>query len=460
MLARKGLLPDGFLLTRLAEDQNQSNRSRSKSQRARFITKTGSCNVAHKNIREQGRFLQDVFTTMVDLKWQHSLLIFTSAFLCSWMLFAMVWWLLAFAHGDLEPRDPNGEPGPVPCVTAIHSFTSAFLFSIEVQVTIGFGGRMVTEECPVAITVLIIQNILGLIINAVMLGCVFMKTAQANRRAETLIFSRNAVIAPRSGRPTFMFRVGDLRKSMIISATVQLQVMPAGRTAGDRPRANGPLTRTLCLQVIRRTVTAEGEVIPVCQLDIQVENPLRSNGIFLVSPLIISHTIERGSPLYELSSQTLATEDLEIIVILEGVVETTGISMQARTSYTPEEILWGRRFVSIITEEDGRYCVDYSKFGNTVPVKMSSLSAKELDQTRGVQEGASDSHLQGWGLVRAGRGGFRRGGRACDSAAPQPWYVQPQKPAQEAPEKKGQKKTVQLEVIGRQNEDGPGDTSD
>ncbi|KAM8751534.1 potassium inwardly rectifying channel subfamily J member 11, like isoform 1-T4 [Acanthopagrus schlegelii] len=435
MLARKGLLPDGFLLTRLAEDQNQRNRSRSRSQRARFITKTGSCNVAHKNIREQGRFLQDVFTTMVDLKWQHSFLIFTSAFLCSWMLFAMIWWLLAFAHGDLEPRDPNGEPGPVPCVTAIHSFTSAFLFSIEVQVTIGFGGRMVTEECPLAITVLIIQNILGLIINAVMLGCVFMKTAQANRRAETLIFSRNAVIATRNGRPTFMFRVGDLRKSMIISATIQLQV-------------------------IRRTVTAEGEVIPVSQLDIQVENPLRSNGIFLVSPLIISHTMERGSPLYELSAQSLSSEDLEIIVVLEGVVETTGITMQARTSYTPDEILWGRRFVSIMTEEDGRYCVDYSKFGNTVPVRMSSLSAKELDQTRGVQEGSSDAQLQGWGLVRAGRGGFRRGGRTCNSSAPQPWYTQSEKPETEV-EKKGQKKKVQLEVIGRQIEDdGLGEMSD
>ncbi|XP_051236822.1 potassium inwardly rectifying channel subfamily J member 11, like [Dicentrarchus labrax] len=436
MLARKGLLPDGFLLTRLAEEQNQPNRSRVRSQRARFITKTGSCNVAHKNIREQGRFLQDVFTTMVDLKWQHSFLIFTSAFLCSWMLFAMIWWLLAFAHGDLEPRDPNGEPGPIPCVTAIHSFTSAFLFSIEVQVTIGFGGRMVTEECPLAITVLIIQNILGLIINAVMLGCVFMKTAQANRRAETLIFSRNAVIASRNGRPTFMFRVGDLRKSMIISATIQLQV-------------------------IRRTVTAEGEVIPVCQLDIQVENPLRSNGIFLVSPLIISHTMERGSPLYELSAQSLASEDLEIVVILEGVVETTGITMQARTSYTPEEILWGRRFVSIITEEDGRYCVDYSKFGNTVPIKMSSLSAKELDQTRGIQEGSSNTgQLQGWGLVRAGRGGFRRGGRTCDSSAPHPWYAQSETPKEEV-EKKGQKKKVQLEVIGRQiEEDGLGEMSD
>lgn len=56
----------------------------------------------------------------------------------------------------------------------------------------------------------------------------------------------------------------------------------------------------------------------MCQLDIQVENPLRSNGIFLVSPLIISHTIERDSPLYDLSAQSLPNENLEVIVILEG----------------------------------------------------------------------------------------------------------------------------------------------
>ncbi|XP_059916668.1 potassium inwardly rectifying channel subfamily J member 11, like [Gadus macrocephalus] len=441
MLARKGLLPDGFLLTRLAENSAKPCRARPRPHRARFITKNGSCNVAHKNIREQGRFLQDVFTTMVDLKWQHSLLVFTSSFLCSWMLFAMAWWLLAFAHGDLEPVGPNGGPPAVPCVTQIHSFTSAFLFSIEVQVTIGFGGRMVTEECPLAITVLIVQNILGLIINAVMLGCVFMKTAQANRRAETLIFSRNAVIALRNGRPTFMFRLGDLRKSMIISATVQLQV-------------------------VRKAVTSEGEVIPVSQMDIQVENPLHSNGIFLVSPLVISHTIQRGSPLYELSAQSLASEDLEVIVILEGVVETTGITMQARSSYTPDEILWGRRFVSILSEEDGRYCVDYSKFGNTVPVRMSSLSAHELDAMRGGQEPGgpgAGGQTQGWGLVRAGRGGFRRGAggggeRSCyPSPAPQPWDGQSEKGEEEPPavgaERKGQKKTVQLEVIGPQDEE-------
>lgn len=134
--------------------------------------------------------------------------------------------------------------------------------------------------------------------------------------------------------------------------------------------------------------------------------------------------------------------------------------MQARTSYIPEEILWGRRFVSVMTEEDGRYCVNYSKFGNTVPIKMSSLSAKELDQIRGVQEGGSDAQLQGWGLVRAGRGGFRRGGRTCGSSGAEPWYAQSDKPEKEV-EKKGQKKKVQLEVIGRRlEEDGLEDMSE
>ncbi|KAG7455802.1 hypothetical protein MATL_G00244850 [Megalops atlanticus] len=325
---------------------------RDRINKARFIAKSGSCNIAHKNIREQGRFLQDVFTTLVDLKWRFTLVIFTMTFLCSWLFFAMGWWLVAFAHGDL---DVAGKTSIEQCVKDVNSFTSAFLFSIEVQVTIGFGGRMITEECPTAITVLILQNIASLIINAVMLGCIFMKTAQSHRRAETLIFSRQAVIAVRNGRLCFMLRVGDLRKSMIIEATVRLQV-------------------------VRKTTTPEGEVIPIHQIDIQTESATSSNSIFLLAPLIICHVIDKDSPLYDLSAMELQCSDLEVIVILEGVVETTGITTQARTSYVAEEIQWGHRFVPIVTEEEGVYSVDYSKFGNTVRVATPSCSARELDE--------------------------------------------------------------------------------
>ncbi|KAJ7329253.1 hypothetical protein JRQ81_015427 [Phrynocephalus forsythii] len=357
MLARKSIIPEEYVLARIAAENLGKPRIRDRPRKARFIAKNGACNLAHKNIREQGRFLQDIFTTLVDLKWRHTLVIFTMSFLCSWLFFAMVWWLVAFAHGDMDKPCVGSEDVSKwkPCITCVRSFTSAFLFSIEVQVTIGFGGRMMTEECPIAISVLMLQNIVGLIINAVMLGCIFMKTAQAHRRAETLIFSRNAVIAVRNGRLCFMFRVGDLRKSMIINASVRIQV-------------------------VRKTTTPEGEVIPIHQLDVPVDNPVESNNIFLVAPLIISHVIDKRSPLYDLSANDLANQDLEIIVILEGVVETTGITTQARTSYISEEILWGQRFVPIVTEEEGTYAVDYSKFGNTSKVAAPRCSAKELDE--------------------------------------------------------------------------------
>ncbi|XP_056138623.1 ATP-sensitive inward rectifier potassium channel 11 [Lampris incognitus] len=354
MLSRKGLIPEDYLLTRLAEDVQQP-KFKAKPRKARFVAKSGTCNVAHTNIREQGRFLQDVFTTLVDLKWLHTLIIFTMSFLCSWLLFGMIWWLVAFAHGDL---DQSGDDF-VPCVTDIHSFSSAFLFSIEVQVTIGFGGRMITEECISAIVILIVQNIVGLVINAIMLGCIFMKTAQANRRAETLIFSKHAVISLRNNKLCFMMRIGDLRKSMIISATVRMQV-------------------------VRRTATQEGEVTPLDQIDIQLDNPVGTNGIFLVSPLVICHVINKESPMYEMSALDLQHDDIEVVVVLEGVVETTGITTQARTSYVSEEILWGQRFVPTVSEEDGMYAVDYSKFGNTVKVPTPYCSAKKLEEAGGV----------------------------------------------------------------------------
>ncbi|XP_054622589.1 ATP-sensitive inward rectifier potassium channel 8 [Dunckerocampus dactyliophorus] len=351
MLARKSIIPEEFGLPGLVSRMPRKPVFRDRVNKARFIAKNGSCNLAHKNIREQGRFLQDVFTTLVDLKWRFTLVIFTTTFVSSWLLFAMSWWLVAFAHGDLDPELLNGTH----CVTDVKSFTSAFLFSIEVQVTIGFGGRMITEQCPAAITVLILQNIVGLIINAVMLGCIFMKTAQSNRRAETLIFSRHAVIAVRNNRLCFMIRIGDLRKSMIIGATVRLQV-------------------------VRKTTTPEGEVIPIHQIDVQTESAVASNSLFLLAPLIICHIIDKSSPLYELSAMELQCSDLEVIVILEGVVETTGITTQARTSYVSEEIQWGHRFVPIVTEEEGVYSVDYSKFGNTVRVATPRCSARELDE--------------------------------------------------------------------------------
>lgn len=63
----------------------------------------------------------------------------------------------------------NGtEPAP-PCLVGVHGFTSAFLFSVETQHTIGFGTRATTEECPEAIFVLCIQAIAGMLLKLKMI---------------------------------------------------------------------------------------------------------------------------------------------------------------------------------------------------------------------------------------------------------------------------------------------------
>lgn len=55
-----------------------------------------------------------------------------------------------------------------------------------------------------------------------------------------------------------------------------------------------PLNIRLCpLQVVRKTTTPEGEVIPIHQIDIQTESTINSNSLFLLAPLIICHIIDK-----------------------------------------------------------------------------------------------------------------------------------------------------------------------
>lgn len=48
------------------------------------------------------------------------------------------------------------------------------------------------------------------------------------------------------------------------------------------------------LQVVRKTTTPEGEVIPIHQIDVQTESAVASNSLFLLAPLIICHVIDRN----------------------------------------------------------------------------------------------------------------------------------------------------------------------
>ena len=55
--------------------------------------------------------------------------------------------------------------------------------------------------------------------------------------------------------------------------------------------------------------------------------------------------IDEESPFWKMSPKDILSTNFEIIVTLDSVIESTGNTTQARSSYLPNEILWGFRWV-------------------------------------------------------------------------------------------------------------------
>ena len=95
------------------------------------------------------------------------------------------------------------------CFVGVGSYLTAFLFFIETETTVGYGRRNIQSNCPgkapfleqiirissEAVLALVIQCLIGTFVDAVMVGCIFIKLSKPTNRTDTLIFSTDAVIS-------------------------------------------------------------------------------------------------------------------------------------------------------------------------------------------------------------------------------------------------------------------------
>lgn len=339
------------------DSQNfSSRRFTAQSKFERLIKKNGIANAYLMNI-PHSKYISDFFNTIVDLPWIVIIAFFSVAYLISWISFTICW----YYNSALHFKYFNDE-----CIAGIghqDSFYHFLLFSIETQQTIGYGTRALSPHCGFSAFILMCQCSSGIFLECFLGGVLFSKLSRPKKRVETLFFSNLAVIAKRDGIYCFMCRVGDLRKSHIIISRVNLYI-------------------------VRTRYTQEGEVIPCHIEELKVSN---SKDCLLFAPIIVEHQIDTSSPLYELldisnsfrEPNRFKSTKFEILVTLEGSVESTGASIQARSSYLPSEIHWNKIFEPLIDtyHDNSKANIDFSKFNNTRDVlaePQSLVDAKKI----------------------------------------------------------------------------------
>ncbi|XP_047678026.1 ATP-sensitive inward rectifier potassium channel 1-like [Tachysurus fulvidraco] len=321
----------------------------------RLVSKDGHCNIEYGNVRYNNFFayILDLWTTFVEIRWRFVFVLFIASFTLSWFFFGLLWYSIAQNNGDLAWQHPSANHNV--CVRNVYGMTTAFLFSMETQSTVGYGGRDITPNCPSAIVLLIIQILIGTIINCFWCGVVMTKISLPKKRVKTIAFSKMAVICQNRGVFCLQLRVANLRKSLLIGSQIY-----------------GKLLRT--------TITPEGETIILDQVNVDFMVDVGKDNLFFVCPLTLYHVIDKTSPFFEMSVETINQQEFELVVFLDGTAESTSNSCQVRTSYLPEEIMWGYKFLPIISrKKDGRYHVDFSNFARVEPTMTSNSPRSNSD---------------------------------------------------------------------------------
>ncbi len=163
--------------------------------------------------------------------------------------------------------------------------------------------------------------------------------------------------------------------------------------------------------VVHRRETEEGEVIPYYRQDLTCTSELDPGNdkvsymidkcwsllihcvslkVFMLWPLVLGHKIDSTSPFYEMTPQSLLGANFEIVVLVEGTTAETGNTVQVRTSYLPNEILWGHRFDHTSMSYDGQvFAINHAVINTTRTDQTPRMSAKQLDLIKETGAGAS-----------------------------------------------------------------------
>jgi inward rectifier potassium channel len=260
--------------------------------------------------------LTDLYHELLRAPWWVDLLVVSGVFLLINLLFGFAY----LAAGGIAGARPG-------------SLADHFFFSIQTMGTIGYGEMHPLSST--AETLVTGEVIVGVSLVALATGILFSKFSVPRARMQ---FADWAAIAPFDGVPTLMFRLGNERASQVIEATVRVVL-------------------------VRTERTAEG-VTYYRMRDLALE---RDRSPALARSWTVLHRIDGSSPLHDATPETLERDEVEFIVTVVGIDETSAQNLHARHTYGQARVVWGARHADMLSERpDGGLQLDMRAFHRVV----------------------------------------------------------------------------------------------
>ena len=256
---------------------------------------------------------RDAYHVLLTLPTAAFLVVLAVAFLAINAVFAL-----------LYMADPGGITNARP-----GNFEDAFFFSVQTLGTLGYG--VMSPRSFAANATATLETFVGLANLAIATGLLF---ARISRPSARIMFSRRAVVTAFDGVQTLIFRAANQRRNLVIEADVSVTMIH------DVTTREGVLLRRFDeLKVLRA----------------------RSPMFFMTWQVM--HPIDENSPLHGETTQSLIDKRAEILVVMKGIDETFVSTIHARTSYTPDEVVWDGQFADIFTvDEHGMRAIDFRRF--------------------------------------------------------------------------------------------------
>lgn len=291
--------------------QDVSTRDAEQRVRVHTLMENGHADVERVGVRD--KFWEDIYHHALTAKWPMFIYFSVVFYVLINLFFALLY--------RMAPEQISG--------VGDHPLRSLFFFSVQTLSTVGYGGMV-----PVggyANTIVSVEVLIGMMINALATGIVFARFARPRAR---LMFSKNAVISNESGVPALCLRIANLRASVILAVDVEVALS-------------------------RLVMSESGHLVRQFDQLLLVQSHIP----ILRFAHVMAHVIGADSPLHGRKIEELELEEAEVVVTVTGTDEALGQTVFARTAYRFTHVQHNHRFVDILVSgPDGRIVVDYTRF--------------------------------------------------------------------------------------------------